>query len=40
MIKKFIDNFEEYFCVWSLAIMTVLVFIQVIMRYVFQNSLS
>lgn len=40
MIKKFIDNFEEYFCVWSLAIMTILVFIQVVMRYVFQNSLS
>ncbi len=40
MIKKFIDNFEEYFCVWSLAFMTILVFIQVVMRYVFQNSLS
>lgn len=40
MINKIIDNFEEYFCVWSLAIMTILVFIQVVMRYVFQNSLS
>ncbi len=37
---KFIDNFEEYFCVWTMAIMTILVFIQVIMRYVFSNSLS
>lgn len=40
MIRKFINNFEEYFCVWSLAIMTILVFIQVVMRYVFRNSLS
>lgn len=39
-VRKFIDNFEEYFVVWSLAIMTVLVFMQVIMRYVFSNSLS
>lgn len=40
MVKKFLDNFEEYFCVWTMAIMTVLVFIQVVMRYVFSNSLS
>mgnify|MGYP002407034014 CR=1 FL=1 len=39
-IKKFLNNFEEYFCVWTMAIMTVLVFIQVVMRYVFSNSLS
>ena len=39
-IKKFIDNFEEYFCVWTLALMTAIVFLQVIMRYVFANSLS
>lgn len=39
-IKKFLDNFEEYFCVWTMAIMTVLVFVQVVMRYVFSNSLS
>lgn len=39
-IKKFLDNFEEYFCVWTMAIMTILVFIQVVMRYVFSNSLS
>lgn len=39
-IKKFINNFEEYFVVWGLAIMTILVFFQVVMRYVFSNSLS
>jgi len=39
-IKKFLDNFEEYFCVWTMAIMTILIFIQVVMRYVFSNSLS
>ena len=39
-VKKFLDNFEEYFCVWTMAIMTILVFIQVVMRYVFSNSLS
>lgn len=39
-IKKILDNFEEYFCVCAIAIMTVLVFIQVVIRYVFSNSLS
>jgi len=39
-VKKFINNFEEYFCVWTMAIMTVLVFFQVVMRYIFANSLS
>lgn len=39
-IKKFLDNFEEYFVVWTLALMTILVFVQVVMRYVFQNSLA
>lgn len=39
-VKKFIDNFEEYFVVWTMAVMTILVFIQVVMRYVFSNSLS
>ncbi len=39
-IKKFLNNFEEYFVVWSLAAMTIIVFIQVVMRYVFSNSLS
>jgi TRAP-type C4-dicarboxylate transport system permease small subunit len=40
MIRKFFDNFEEYFVVWTMAIMTALVFCQVVMRYVFSNSLS
>ena len=39
-VSKFLDNLEEYFCVWTMAIMTVIVFIQVVMRYVFSNSLS
>ncbi len=39
-VRKFLDNFEEYFCVWTMAIMTILVFFQVVMRYVFSNSLS
>lgn len=39
-VSKFLDNFEEYLCVWTMAIMTVIVFIQVVMRYVFSNSLS
>ena len=38
--KKFLDNFEEYFVVWTTALMTALVFCQVIMRYVFSNSLT
>ncbi len=38
--RKFIDNFEEYFVVWTMAVMTILVFVQVVMRYVFSNSLS
>ena len=39
-IKTFVNNFEEYFIVWTLALMTILIFIQVVMRYVFANSLS
>ncbi|MDR2180206.1 MAG: TRAP transporter small permease [Synergistaceae bacterium] len=39
-VKKFLDNFEEYFVVWTMALMTGLVFCQVVMRYVFSNSLS
>ena len=38
-IKKFLNNFEEYFCVCGMAIMTVVVFSQVIMRYIFSFSL-
>lgn len=40
MKKNFLDYFEEYFCMGLLAFMTILIFIQVVMRYVFQNSLS
>jgi TRAP-type C4-dicarboxylate transport system permease small subunit len=39
-IKKFLNNFEEYFVVWTMALMTILVFCQVVMRYVFASSLS
>jgi TRAP-type C4-dicarboxylate transport system permease small subunit len=39
-VKKFLNNFEEYFVVWTLAGMTILVFAQVVMRYVFSYSLS
>jgi TRAP-type C4-dicarboxylate transport system permease small subunit len=39
-VKKFVNNFEEYFVVWTLAGMTILVFVQVVMRYVFSYSLS
>lgn len=40
MKKNILDYFEEYFCMGMLAFMTVLIFLQVIMRYVFHNSLS
>ena len=30
-LKKLLHNFEEYFCVWIMAIMTILVFFQVVM---------
>jgi TRAP-type C4-dicarboxylate transport system permease small subunit len=39
-LKKFLNNFEEYFVVWTMALMTILVFCQVVMRYIFSNSLS
>jgi TRAP-type C4-dicarboxylate transport system permease small subunit len=39
-VKKFVNNFEEYFVVWTLAGMVILVFAQVVMRYVFSYSLS
>ena len=39
-IRKLIDNLEEYFVVATMALMTLLVFVQVIMRYVFSSSLS
>lgn len=40
MIRKLLNNFEEYFVVAAMAIMTLLVFLQVVMRYIFSNSLS
>ena len=39
-LKKFLNNFEEYLCVSGMAVMTAVTFLQVIMRYVFSNSLS
>jgi TRAP-type C4-dicarboxylate transport system permease small subunit len=39
-VRKAFDRIEEVFLVSSLAFNVVLIFIQVIMRYVFQNSLS
>ncbi|MDO5562528.1 MAG: TRAP transporter small permease [Synergistaceae bacterium] len=40
MLKKLWDNLEEYILVYSLMFSVALVFVQVIMRYVFSNSLS
>lgn len=40
MGKKLWDNFEEYVLVWSLLFSVLLIFAQVVMRYVFHNSLS
>lgn len=37
---KILNNFEEYICVTGLAVMTAVVFLQVIMRYVFSSALS
>ena len=40
-VLKWLDaNLEKYCCVVLMSIMTIIVFIQVIARYVFQNSLS
>ena len=40
VLKKLWDNLEEYILVYSMMFSVALVFIQVIMRYVFSNSLS
>lgn len=40
MIKKIWDHMEEYILVPTLIFSVVLIFTQVVMRYVFQNSLS
>jgi len=38
--KKIWDHFEEYLLVWSLMFSVALVFFQIVMRYVFNHSLS
>ena len=40
MLKKLWDRFEEYLLVYSMMFSVALVFTQVVMRYVFSNSLS
>lgn len=40
ILKWLDDNIELYICVFLMSFMTLLVFVQVIMRYVFNNSLS
>lgn len=39
-IEKYYDKFEEIFLVICMAVMVILVFVQVVMRYVFNDSLS
>jgi len=40
-VLRLLDKYlEEYFLVFSLVVLVLVVFLQVIMRYVFQNSLS
>jgi len=38
-VKKFLDNLEGYFCVLALLAMSLIVFIQVICRFVLKSSL-
>ena len=40
MFRTLLDKLEEWFLVWTLAFSVLLVFAQVVMRYVFRNSLS
>ena len=40
ILKWLDDNIELYICVFLMSFMTLLVFVQVVMRYVFNNSLS
>lgn len=40
MLKKLWDNIEEYLLIYSLMFSVALIFIQVVMRYIFHNSLS
>jgi len=39
LLKKFISNFEAYLCVAMLIIMSIVVFVQVIFRFVLKSSL-
>lgn len=39
-MKRVLDHFEEYVLIGSLFFSVALVFLQVVMRYVFRNSLS
>lgn len=40
-VMKFLDeHLEEVLCVFLMSFMTLLIFVQVVMRYVFNNSLS
>ena len=40
VVRFFDEHLEEYFLVTSLVVLVVIVFLQVVMRYVFQNSLT
>lgn len=40
MLKKIWDNLEEFIIIPLIFAMSIIIFIQVIMRYVFQNSLT
>ena len=40
VLKWLNDNLEKYCCVVLMSVMTLIIFIQVVARYVFQNSLS
>lgn len=38
-LKKYLDNLEGYCCILTLSVMTVVVFIQVVFRFVIKSSL-
>lgn len=40
LLKKLDENLEMYICIVLMSVMTILIFLQVVMRYVFQNSLT
>lgn len=39
-LNETIGKYEGYFVTWSMLIMSALIFLQIIMRYIFNNSLS